>query len=67
MITCKNTFMENADTRRVYRFDAQSKLLESVQMYLVRPSGEVQIFDLSQIDYNQPIEPTYGGSTCRRT
>jgi hypothetical protein len=48
--------MENADTRRVYRFDAQSKLLESVQIYLTRPSGEVQIFDLSQIDYNQPID-----------
>ena len=54
---CKNTFMENADTRRVYRFDAQSKLLESVQIYLTRPSGEVQIFDLSQIDYNQPMDP----------
>jgi hypothetical protein len=53
---CKNTFMENADTRRVYRFDAQSKLLESVQIYLTRPSGEVQIFDLSQIDYNQAID-----------
>jgi outer membrane lipoprotein-sorting protein len=53
---CKNTFMENADTRRVYRFDAQSKLLESVQIYLTRPSGEVQIFDLSQIDYNQPMD-----------
>jgi hypothetical protein len=54
----KNTFMDNADTRRVYRFDAQSELLESVQIYLVRPSGEVQIFDLGQIDYNQPIDPT---------
>jgi hypothetical protein len=51
----KNTFMENADTRRVYRFDAESKLLESVQIYLTQPSGEVRIFDLSQIDYNQPI------------
>ena len=54
----KNTFMENADTRRVYRFDAQTELLESVQIYLVRPSGEVQIFDLSQIDYNQPVDPS---------
>jgi hypothetical protein len=54
---CKNTFMGNADTRRVYRFDAQSQLLESVQIYLTRSSGEVHIFDLSQIDYNQPIDP----------
>ena len=53
----KNTFMDNADTRRVYHFDAQSKLLESVQIYLTRPAGEVQIFDLTQIDYNQPIDP----------
>ena len=53
---CKNTFMENADTRRVYRFDAQSELLESVKIYLIRPSGEVQIFDLAHIDYNQPID-----------
>jgi len=54
----KNVFFENADTRRVYRFDAQSRLLEAVQVYLVRPSGEVLIFDLSQIDYNQPIKPS---------
>jgi hypothetical protein len=52
----KNAFFENADTRRVYRFDAQSELLESVQIYLNRPSGEVQIFDLSRIDYNQSID-----------
>ncbi|HTS17494.1 MAG TPA: hypothetical protein VMP11_07970 [Verrucomicrobiae bacterium] len=54
----KDTFMDSADTRRVYRFDTQSELLEAVQIYLVRPSGEVEIFDLSQIDYNQPIDPS---------
>jgi hypothetical protein len=54
---CKNTFMDNADTRRVYRFDAQTELLEAVQVYLVRTSGEVQIFELSQIDYDQSIAP----------
>ncbi|MGA2279001.1 MAG: hypothetical protein ABSG80_01710 [Verrucomicrobiota bacterium] len=53
----KNSFFDNADTRRVYRFDAQTKLLEAVQVYLVRPSGETLIFDLSQIDFNQPIDP----------
>jgi hypothetical protein len=53
----KNNFIGTADTRRVYRFDTQSKLLESVQIYLVRPAGEVLIFDLSQIDYNPPMDP----------
>ncbi len=51
----KNKFFDNADTRRVYRFDAQSELLESVQVYLAKDSGEVLIFELTQIDYNQPI------------
>jgi outer membrane lipoprotein-sorting protein len=54
----KNKFIGASDTRRVYHFDAQSDLLEAVQVYLVRPSGEVLIFELSQIDYNQPIEPS---------
>lgn len=53
----RNNFIGTADTRRVYRFDAGSGLLEAVEIYLVRPSGEVKIFDLSQIDYNQPIDP----------
>jgi len=52
---CKNSFFENADTRRIYRFDEQSELLEAVQIYLIRPAGEIQIFDLSQIDYNLPL------------
>ena len=51
-------FLGSADTRRVYHFDAQSGQLEAVQMYLVRNSGEVQIFDLNQIEYNTPIDPS---------
>jgi len=54
----RNKFFHDADTRRVYRFDAQSERLEAVQIFMVRGAGEVQIFDLSQIDYNQPIDPS---------
>jgi hypothetical protein len=54
----KNKFFHDADTRRVYRFDAQSERLEAVQIYLVRATGEVQIFDLNQIEYDQPIDPS---------
>jgi len=54
----KNKFLHDADTRRVYRFDAQSERLEAVQMYLVRGSSEVQIFELNQIEYDQPIDPS---------
>jgi len=54
----KNHFLGNADTRRVYRFDAESGQLEAAQMYLVRNSGEVQVFELNEIEYNTPIEPS---------
>ncbi len=54
----RNAFLQNADTRRVYRFDEQSEQLEAVQIYLERSGGEVLIFDLSQIDYDQPINPS---------
>ena len=54
----RNKFFHDADTRRVYRFDAQTERLEAVQIYLVRSTGEAQIFDLSQIDYDQPIDPS---------
>jgi outer membrane lipoprotein-sorting protein len=52
----KNKFFGMADTRRVYVFDDQSQLLESVQVYLHADSGEKLIFELDQIDYNQPID-----------
>jgi hypothetical protein len=54
----KNSFLHNADTRRVYHFDAQTERLEAVEIYLVRGASEVQIFELSQIDYDQPIDPS---------
>ena len=53
----KNKFFDDSDTRRVYCFDALTELLESVQVYLVRASGEVLIFEVNQIDCNQPIDP----------
>jgi hypothetical protein len=54
----KNSFLQNADTRRVYRFDAQTERLEAVQIYLLRGGSEVHMFELSQIDYDQPIDPS---------
>jgi hypothetical protein len=53
----KNKFLDLADTRQVYRFDVQSELLESVQAYLPTTNGDVLIFELSQIEFNQPIDP----------
>jgi len=52
----KNKFVDTSDTRRVYRFDDQTGLLEGVQVYMTRPAGDVLIFELQQIDYNQAIQ-----------
>jgi hypothetical protein len=52
----KNKFFEDSDTRRVYRFDAGTGILEAVQIYLVRMAGEVLILDVDRIDCNQPID-----------
>jgi hypothetical protein len=53
----KNKFFGTADTRRVYVFDDQTELLESVKIYVHTDPGEKLIFELDQIDYNQPIDP----------
>lgn len=52
----KNKFFDTADTRRQYTFDDQSGLLESAKIYLHTGSEEKLIFELDQIDYNQPLE-----------
>jgi outer membrane lipoprotein-sorting protein len=53
----KNKFLGTSDTRRVYRFDDQTELLEAVQVYLTRSSGDVLLFELQQIEVNQAISP----------
>jgi hypothetical protein len=53
----KNKFFDTADTRRVYVFDSSTGLLESVQIYLQGDSDEKLVFQLDQIEYNQPIAP----------
>jgi len=53
----KNKTFATADTRRVYRFDSQTELLEAVRVYLSGTNGETSIFEVSQIDYNQAFDP----------
>lgn len=53
----KNAFFLTADTRRVYVFDNQTEALEAVKIYLHGASGDQLVFELSQIEYNRPIDP----------
>ena len=41
----------------MYVFDAQSDRLETVKIYLLSQSERELIFEVNQIDYNQPIDP----------
>jgi hypothetical protein len=52
----KNKFFNTADTRRVYVFDNQTELLESVKIYMHADAGEKLIFQLDQIDCNPPMD-----------
>ena len=52
----KNAFFGTADTRRVYVFDNQSELLESVNIYLHGDAGDMLVFELDEIDCNQPVD-----------
>ncbi|MGO9111035.1 MAG: hypothetical protein ACLP9L_17570 [Thermoguttaceae bacterium] len=53
----KNKFFENADMRRVYRFDAKTKRLEGFDAYLHQSKGEVLILSIERIEYEEPIDP----------
>ena len=53
----KNKSFDSSDLREVYRFDAVTRRLESAQVYLLGKPDAEPIFETSQIDYNQAIDP----------
>jgi hypothetical protein len=53
----KNTFIDTSDTRRVYRFDAETKRLEAFHIYLHEKGKDVLIFETNEIEYDKPIDP----------
>ena len=53
----KNKSFDSSDLREVYRFDAGTKRLESAQVYFLGKPDAEPIFETSQIDYNQAIDP----------
>jgi RNA polymerase sigma factor (sigma-70 family) len=53
----KNKLFYSSDLREVYRFDAVTKRLESARVYLLSKPDDEPIFETSQIDYNQAIDP----------
>ena len=51
----RNRFLQTAETRRLYRFNAQSGQLEALQIYVHEGSDYLLVFEVTQIDYNPPL------------
>ena len=51
-----NKFFDTADTRRVYRFDDATGQLQGVQVFLRDTSGEVLVFEVTGIAYNEVFD-----------
>jgi outer membrane lipoprotein-sorting protein len=56
----KNKSISGSDNRRVYRFDAQTKLLEDLKVYVHvddNDENDVLVFQITEIQYNPEIDP----------
>jgi hypothetical protein len=52
-----NRFVSISDHTRIYRFDAATKRLESMQLVLNTATGDVPVFEITSIRYNDSIDP----------
>jgi hypothetical protein len=52
----RNKFIQDSDHVKVYRFDAQTELLEGLQVYVHTAAEDVLIFEVTDIEYNIEID-----------
>ena len=53
----KNKYLDLADGRRVYRFNAKTQKLEGMEAYLHQSGGDVLVLTIERIEYDKPIDP----------
>jgi outer membrane lipoprotein-sorting protein len=53
---CKNTFITESDHKKVYHFDAETKLLKGFEVYVHTDKEDVLIFEVTDIEYNPQID-----------
>lgn len=53
----KNKSISASDHRRVYRFDAETKRLEDLEVWVHADAEDVLVLDIEQIVYNPQIDP----------
>jgi outer membrane lipoprotein-sorting protein len=52
----KNKFLFTADTKTVYTFDSETKLLEAYSIYVHTDGEDVLIFEITDMEYNSELE-----------
>jgi outer membrane lipoprotein-sorting protein len=52
-----NKAVSSSNHTRVYRFDMSSKRLEGMEIVLNTPAGDVPIFEISGVTYNEAFDP----------
>ena len=54
----KNRIIWDSDNLRIYVFDAETKLLEDLQVYVHGEEEDVLVFEITDIEYDVDIEPS---------
>jgi len=54
----KNKSIDASDNLRIYTFDAESKLLETLEVYVHTDGEDVMVLQIADIEYNLEIDPT---------
>jgi outer membrane lipoprotein-sorting protein len=53
---CKNKFITDSDHKKVYRFDAETKLLKGFEVFVHTDKKDVLVFEVNDIEYNPQID-----------
>jgi outer membrane lipoprotein-sorting protein len=53
---CKNTFITDSDHKKVYRFDAETKLLKGFEVFVHTDKEDVLVFEVNDIEYNPRLD-----------
>ncbi len=54
---CKNKSITASDNRRVYRFDAETKMLEDLSVWVHGDVKDVLVLEITEINYNADVDP----------
>ncbi len=54
----KNKFLDTSDTWWTYSFDSKTHRLKDLKIHLEQEGGNVLIFEITQIDYDQQFDPS---------